>query len=283
MLSVLLQRTDSRHQAVELTRFPSGEFACILVENDCRKLVRLAAPPVPPKSVISVLKLVCNELSAVVVLAAVDVPLVVLAVVEPLDVPERDWSKLLTSAANLPGPPLAEAAPVLGVAPLAVVPASCDLRAVMRLCMKLCKAWARSLADVVPLDDADAAVLAVPLVLEVAPVLATAPVLVAALVLDAELVAPADDKAAIRAAIMPPWGVVPEDPVVDEDPPAPPDRLACIAIACGLGENVAAVPDTEVTLITLLLVLKGFTVRGEPWFLASKISAVNANRTGLFR
>ena len=264
MLSVLLQRTDSRRQAVELTRFPSGEFACILVENDCRKLVRLAAPPVPPKSVISVLKLVCNELSAVVVLAAVGVPLVVLAVVEALDVPERDWSKLLTSAANLPGPPLAVTAPVvLGVAPLAVVPASCDLRAAMRLCMKPCKAWARSLADVVPLDGADAAVLSVPLVLEAAPVLATAPVLVAALVLDAELVAPADDKAANRAAIMPSWGVVSEDPVVDEDPPAPLDRLACIAIACGLGENVAAVPDTEVTLIRLLLVLKGFTVRGE--------------------
>jgi len=129
--------------------------------------------------------------------------------------------------------------------------------------MKLCKSWARSLADVVPLDDADAAVLAVPLVLEAAPVLATAPVLVAALVLDAELVA-ADDKAANRAAIMPPWGVVSEDPVVDEDPPAPPDRLACIAIACGLGENVAAVPDTEVTLITLLLVLKGLTFEANP-------------------
>jgi hypothetical protein len=249
------------------------------VENDCRKLVRLAAPPVPPKSAISVLKLVCNELSAVVaVLAAVEVPLDEVAVVEPLDVPERDWSKLLTSAANLPGPPLADAAPLLGVAPLAdaapllgvaplaVVPASCDLRAAMRLCMKLCKAWARSLADVVLLDDADAAVLAVPLVLEVAPVLATAPVLVAALVLDVDAVTPSDDKAANRAAIMPPWGVDPEDPVVDEDPPAPPDRLACIAIACGLGENVAAVPDTEVTvIISLLVIYKGFAVRGEPF------------------
>jgi hypothetical protein len=237
------------------------------VENDCRKLVRLAAPPVPPKSAISVLKLVCNELSAVVaVLAAVEVPLDEVAVVEPLDVPERDWSRLLTSAANLPGPPLADAAPLLGVAPLAVVPASCDLRAAMRLCMKLCKAWARSLADVVLLDDADAAVLAVPLVLEVAPVLATAPVLVAALVLDVDAVTPSDDKAANRAAIMPPWGVDPEDPVVDEDPPAPPDRLACIAIACGLGENVAAVPDTEVTvIISLLVIYKGFAVRGEPF------------------
>jgi hypothetical protein len=249
----LLRMTGSHHQAVESTRFPSGEFACILVENDCRKFVRLAAPPLPPKSAISVLKLVCNELSAVVaVLAAVEVPLDEVAVVEPLDVPERDWSKLLTSAANLPGPPLA------------VVPASCDLRAAMRLCMKLCKAWARSLADVVLLDDADAAVLAVPLVLEVALVLATAPVPVAALVLDAELVAAADDKAANRAAIMPPWGVVPEDPVVDEDPLAPPDRLACIAIACGLGENVATVPDTEVTLIISLLVVERLRRSGDP-------------------
>jgi hypothetical protein len=257
--------TGGHHQAVESTKFPNGEFACILVENDCRKLVRLAAPPLPPKSAINVLKLVCNELSAVVAgLAAAEVALDEVAVVEPLDVPERDWSKLLTSAANLPGPPLADAAPVLGVAPLAVVPASCDLRAAMRLCMKLCKAWARSLADVVVLDDADADVLAVPLVLEVAPVLATAPVPVAALVLDAEVVATADDNAANRAAIMPPWGVVPADSVVDEDSPAPPDRLACIAIACGLGENVAAVPDTEVTLIISLLVVERLRRSGDP-------------------
>jgi hypothetical protein len=87
------------HQAVESTRFPNGEVACILVENDCRKLARLADPPLPPKSFMSVSKLVCNELAAVPV-AVVLAVLVAVPVEVPVDVPVTDWIKLFTSVAK---------------------------------------------------------------------------------------------------------------------------------------------------------------------------------------
>jgi hypothetical protein len=140
-VSALLRGTNSHHQAIESTRFPNGDVICMLLENACRKLERLAAPPLPPKSVINVLKLVCNELSAVVVpLAAVLMPLAA-AAVELVEVPEMDWIKLLTSAENceLLGPPQRLAASVLDAA-LVVVSCDCDLRAAMRLCKKFCNA-----------------------------------------------------------------------------------------------------------------------------------------------
>ncbi|HWJ36638.1 MAG TPA: hypothetical protein VNR70_15335 [Steroidobacteraceae bacterium] len=81
--------STAHHHAVESTRFPNGDVACMLVEKDCKKLARLLAPPLPPKSAISVLKLVCNEASAVLVAVLVAVLDAVL-VVEPVDVPVRD-------------------------------------------------------------------------------------------------------------------------------------------------------------------------------------------------
>jgi hypothetical protein len=78
-----------------------------LAENACRKLAKLLDPVAPCKSVMSVLKLVCNALSAVL---AVEVPVAELLVdaasVEVLAVPEREAIKLCTSlASRLPGLP----------------------------------------------------------------------------------------------------------------------------------------------------------------------------------
>lgn len=63
----------------------------MLAAKDCRKLDRLVDPPVPPKSVISALKLVCNEVSA---------ELVAVLLAEPVDAPATDWIRLWMSAAN---------------------------------------------------------------------------------------------------------------------------------------------------------------------------------------
>ncbi|MDP9012108.1 MAG: hypothetical protein M3O41_05535 [Pseudomonadota bacterium] len=82
------------HHAVESTIFPKDDVACMLAEKECRKLARLADPPLPPKSAISVSKLFCNEASAVLwaVLVAVPVEVLdaVLLEVEPVDDPVMD-------------------------------------------------------------------------------------------------------------------------------------------------------------------------------------------------
>jgi hypothetical protein len=50
-----------------------GDVDARFVAKDCKKLVKLVALPVPPKSDTNVSKLVCRELSAVVVELVVEV------------------------------------------------------------------------------------------------------------------------------------------------------------------------------------------------------------------
>lgn len=83
----------------------------MLVAKDCRKLVRLAAPPpVPPRSATKASKVVCRELSAEAVALLVEVlPVVLLLVVEPVEPLLSDEIRFCTSAAS-PEPPAAPCA-----------------------------------------------------------------------------------------------------------------------------------------------------------------------------
>jgi hypothetical protein len=75
-----------------------GDVDARLAAKDCKKLVRLVALPVPPRSETRVSKLVCRELSAEAVVAVELVELVEsVELVEPL---VSDAMRLCTSAAS---------------------------------------------------------------------------------------------------------------------------------------------------------------------------------------
>jgi hypothetical protein len=109
-----------------LTRLPTVGPDCKLEEKACRKLVRLVEPPVPPKSVTSVLKLDCRLLSAL------------FGLEESPDELASDWTKLLTSLTSCEaGLPEHEELEELDVAvPESVeLESDCALSAAIRLCM----------------------------------------------------------------------------------------------------------------------------------------------------
>lgn len=179
-----------------------GDVEARFVAKDCKKLVRLVALPVPPRSETSVSKLVCSELSAEVVALVDEVELVEL--VESLELVEplvSDAMRLCTSAAN-PVPelePVPDAALQLELASeLVLVPSgllefdwACS--AAMRVCMKFWKAAAMLDDDeALDVDEVDPLVLAVPVV----------DVLVVAAVVEAAELAVAEDVAPIEASAL---------------------------------------------------------------------------------
>lgn len=86
-LPAIADRRLATDQACELTRLPMVGIEERSDAKLCRKLVRLAAPPVPPRSETNVSKLVCRELA------------VLEEALEPaLDEPESDAARLFTSA-----------------------------------------------------------------------------------------------------------------------------------------------------------------------------------------
>jgi hypothetical protein len=187
--------------AFESTRLPSGDVDAMLAEKDCRKVARLVEPVVPPRSLMSVLKLACSDESAALTAVPLVVPLVMAllaaAVLEPVDVPAIDWIKLCTSAANCPPGPLPwePAADVLVVESVEVLcepfAADCACNAAMRLCRKFCNASFTSEFEAV-------------LALEVAAVLLVSAADEAVAAGDA--VTPTDESAPSMAATNPPPG-----------------------------------------------------------------------------
>jgi len=181
---------------------PNDDPDCSLLAKDCRKLVKLVAPPVPPRSATKVSKLDCKALSAWVAFVASVVPAVA---VDELAL--SDEIRLCTSAANpLPGPlpALAPLAPALDSVPLPLTLSDCALRAANRLCTNSRNAAATSLDEEELDTDAPSVVVAVVVVVPaavVASVVADAAVL--AVVGD---VAPLAASASKTAAIRPPDG-----------------------------------------------------------------------------
>lgn len=94
-------RRPTQAHACAFTILPMGEVDARFAAKDCKKLVRLVALPVPPRSETRVLKLVCSELSAEVVELVAEVESVELdelvELVEPL---VNEAMRLCTSAAN---------------------------------------------------------------------------------------------------------------------------------------------------------------------------------------
>lgn len=121
-------RRRDPHHACELTRPPADGPDWRLDENDCKKLVRLAAPPLLPRSVTSVSKLDCSELSA----SAAPVP--------SAAVLDKHWMRLstsLTSDEAVPDVPLAADAELELAAELPDVESvsDCELSAAIKFCM----------------------------------------------------------------------------------------------------------------------------------------------------
>jgi hypothetical protein len=174
-----------------LTILPMGDVDARFVAKDCKKLVRLVALPVPPRSETRVSKLVCKELSAEVVESVEAVELV-----EPL---VSEAMRLCTSAAN----PVPELEPVpdaalqleseseLVLVPSALLEFDWAWSAAMRVCMKFWKAAAILEDDeALEVDEVD------PLVL----VVLVEDVLVAADVVEAAELAVVADVAPIEAS-----------------------------------------------------------------------------------
>jgi hypothetical protein len=201
----------------------------MLVENDCRKVVRLAALPLPPRSATNLLKLVCSVLSAELVV-----------VEEPADVLLSDWIKLFRSDARPePGFPPCEfvTLPVLVVpSEAALLPPDCDLRAASKLWTKLLKSAGTSVEDVVPeVEDVDA-VLPVPEV---------------ALAVDDDPVTPIEARLLRIAAMRSPLGA-PAGGVAAVLLPSV-LRFACAKILDRADKGIESPElDTELTLIGLL-------------------------------
>ncbi len=167
------------------------------------------------------MKLVCNELSADVVVLVVPVALVVdvaAEVEEPVDPPVRDEIRLCTSAAN----PLLELVPEiappesefeLALVLLELLLSDCALSAAIRLCMKFWNAVATSLdAELV---DAAATV---PVVVDAAvdAVVVAAVAAAAAVLAVVDEVAPIEASASKTAATRPPArGADPEPSVLE--------------------------------------------------------------------
>jgi hypothetical protein len=185
--------------ACAFTILPMGEVDARFVAKDCRKLVKLVALPVPPKSETRESKLVCRELSVV--------------VVELVEAPVNDALRLCTSAAKPvpaldpdPDTPLqleSELALAL-VLVLSVlsVPSVFDSAwsAAMRLCMKVWKAVAMSVdEEALEVDPV------VPVVL-VEAVLVAADVVAAAELAVVDEVAPMEANALNTADTRPPPG-----------------------------------------------------------------------------
>jgi hypothetical protein len=182
------------------------------VAKDCKKLVRLVALPVPPKSDTRVSKLVCRELSAEVVELVDEVESVELLesveLVEPL---VSDAMRLCTSAAN----PVPELEPVpdaalqleseseLELVPSVLLEFDWAWSAAMSVCMKFWKADAMLEDDeALDVEEVDPLVLAV----LVEDVLVAADVVAAAELAVVEDVAPIEASALNTADTRPPPG-----------------------------------------------------------------------------
>jgi len=181
-----------------------GDVDARFVAKDCKKLVRLVALPVPPRSETRESKLVCRELSAEVVELVEEVesvePVDVVELVEPL---VKDAMRLCTSAAN-PVPELepvpdaalqleSESELVLELEPSVLLEFDWAWSAAMRVCMKFWKAAAILEDDeALEVEEVDPLVLAV-LVEEV---------LVAAAVVEAAELAVVADVAPIEASAL---------------------------------------------------------------------------------
>lgn len=136
-------RRPTRAHACALTKLPMGDVDARFVAKDCKKLVRLVALPVPPKSETRVSKLVCRALSAEVVELAEELESVEL--VELVEPPVSEAMRLCTSAAN-PVPELEpvpdaalhpESASELVPVPLVLLEFDWAWSAAMRVCMKV--------------------------------------------------------------------------------------------------------------------------------------------------
>ncbi|MEA3150702.1 MAG: hypothetical protein QOD56_1641 [Gammaproteobacteria bacterium] len=210
--------------------FPNGDMDCILAANDCRNVAKPVDPPVPPRSVINVLKLVCSDVSA----APAAVPAVVAAVLVSVDVPAIVWIKLCTLVAKCPPGPLLwvdavpAAAVVLSALELVAV-SDCAWSAAIKSFKKFCSACPTSVLGVVLGVDAVELVAAAALD-----------------VVDAS-VTPTDDRAPSIAATKPPGGGgAPDDAESSLDV-----VLFCCASSADSVEGELVDPElvTELTLI----------------------------------